>query len=190
MSYQDYIKQQLVRVDSKWGRKWHYDEIFKQQLHLTIDEVDKLIDPKSICCMGCRSATEVFEFKERYPKAQVYGVDITDKIKTIRTHLDVNISLNDFNKLPEDWENKFDLVFSNSLDHAYVPEETMLEWWRVTQPKGHLLIEFSTTRPNKIEHELDIKEIDILAPKTKFKHIYVWESPDRNIFTGFFEVIK
>lgn len=188
--YKEYIKQQRVRAESKWGRKWDYDEIFKQELNLSIDDIDEFIDPKSVICMGCRSGTEVFEFKERFPEAEVYGVDISTYIKTIRSHLDVKISLQDFNNLPEEWENKFDLVFSNSLDHAYRPEETIQEWHRVAKGGGHLFLELSKAQETNIEHHFRKSDLKALFPKEQFRQVVYWTSPIRNIFTVLYEVIK
>lgn len=182
MSYQEYLERQIYRAESKWGRKHDFDEIFKQQLRLTIDEVkDHIGYPEKICCMGCRQGTEVFEFKEKFPRAEVHGVDITENIKSIKTHLDVIIEMQDFNKLPEDWADRFDLVFSNSIDHAFDPATTFKEWKRVTKPGGHLLIEFSTTPPNNIEHSFGIADVQ------KFTPVIIWESPERNIITGLFK---
>jgi SAM-dependent methyltransferase len=188
--YKEYLKQQIVRAESKWGRKWGYDEIFKQQLNLSIDDIEEFINPTSICCMGVRTGTECFEFKERYPKAEVYGVDITENINTIRTHLDVKIFLQDFNNLPESWGDKFDLVFSNSLDHSYNPADTIKEWHRVTQNGGHLFLEFSTTPANKIEWSFTPEQLGKLFRPSDFETVVTWESPERNIFTGLFKVKK
>lgn len=182
MSYDQYLTDQKHRAKSKWGRKLDYDEIFKQTLRLSVAEVKSYIgNPKSICCMGCRAGTEVFEFKEMFTEAEVYGVDIAENLDTIRTHLDVKIEHQDFNQLPKSWQDKFELVFSNSIDHAYDPNETFYEWERVTKPGGHLLIEFSTTPANNIEHSFTIKDIKRLKP------ILTWESPERNIITGLFK---
>lgn len=189
--YLDYLKDQITRAESKWARKWGHDEIFKQQLRLTIGDVLEFIGyPLSICCMGCRSGTEVFEFKEMFPAADVWGIDITRLVNTIKTHLEVHIILQDFNKLPDVWQDKFDLIFSNSLDHSYDPKITLKEWHRVSQKGGHLLLEFSTTPENNIEHTFNKRELNDLLPKKLFKHVVVWDSPERNIFTGLFEVIK
>lgn len=189
--YNQYLKDQITRAESKWGRKHDYDEIFKQQLNLTIDDVEGYIGyPKTICCMGCRTGTEVFEFKERYPEAQVYGVDITDRIETIRSHLAVKITLQDFNNLPLAWADKFDLIYSNSLDHAYEPKDTLKEWHRVASHEGYLLLEFSTTPANGIEHSFKVKDIPKLLSGEQFDKLLIWESPERNIFTGLFKVKK
>lgn len=189
--YDNYLREQKVRAGSKWGRKPDYDEIFKQTLRLTIGEVREFIgESKSICCMGIRTGTEAFEFKEIFPSAEVYGVDITELIKTIRTHLNIKIELQDFNNLPEDWEDKFDLVFSNSIDHAFEPEVTLREWWRVTKAGGYLLVEFSTTPENNIEHSFKYADLSKLLPSDKFEHTVIWEAPERNIIVGLFKVVK
>lgn len=191
MKYSQYIKDQITRAESKWGRKPDFDEIFKQTLRLTIDQVDDYIkNSRDICCMGCRQGTEVFEFKERYPNAKVHGIDITKNIDTIKTHLSVHIELQDFNKLPDDWDNKFDLVFSNSIDHAFNPTETLQEWYRVTRDDGYLLIEFSTHPATNIEHSFSVKDLPNILPSKQFKHVLIWESPERQLITGLFEVIK
>ncbi len=190
-NYKQYLAKQIVRAESKWARKYYYNEIFKKNLNESWKQVkDEIGDPKSICCMGVRDGTEAFEFKSYYPKADVYGVDITENIKSIKTHVDVKIRLHDFNDLPKDWENKFDLIFSNSIDHAYKPEDTIKEWHRVSKNGGYLFLEFSTTRPNNIEHSFNLADIDSLFPDEMFKQVKVWEIPRRNVIAGLFEVIK
>lgn len=185
--YKDYLKQQITRAESKWARKFGYNEIFKKNLNRAWAEVrDEIGNVQSICCMGSRDGTEVFEFKQYYPKAEVHGVDITKNIYKIKTHLQVNFHLKDFNDLPKAWDNKFDLIFSNSLDHAFKPQVTINEWHRVC--RGFLFLELSTTRDNNIEHKFSVD--DDLFPKELFEMVKTWETPERNIFTVLLKVIK
>lgn len=191
MRYEDYIQNQQTRAASKWGRRGAENELFKVRLRETVRKFETVLDrPKSICCMGARDGTEVVEFKLLYPKAEVYGVDISENVSSFRSHIDVNMLMKDFNHLPDEWESKFDLVFSNSIDHAFVVEESLAEWHRVTKPNGFMLLEFSTTRPNLIEHQFKIEDIEGLFPIDNYETIEVWESPERNIFGGLFRVLK
>lgn len=179
--YDQYLKNQITRAESKWGRKATYNEIFKQNLNKTWSRVRHLLDnPKDIICMGVRDGTEAFEFKQYYPKATVIGTDITDNIKTIRSHIDAKIVKQDFNKLPDDWANKYDLLFSNSLDHAFKPEDTLREWRRVVKPGGQLLLELSTTRDNEIEHMFNWNDLSLFD---NFEIRDGWQTESRNIFT-------
>jgi len=189
--YQTYLKDQITRAESKWGRKSFYNEPFKKNLAQSWKQVkDTVGTPETICCMGIRAGTEVFEFKEYCPTAEVYGVDITENVKTIKTHLNVHISLQDFNHLPEDWSNKFDLVFSNSLDHSFEVLETIKEWRRVTKAGGFLFLELSTTPANNIEHSFDPQDIDKLFYYPMFEIYRLWETPERNIFTVLLKAVK
>lgn len=151
-SYDDYLSAQLVRSKSKWGRKPHFNWLFKQDLHDRWAIVKRSMgNPEMICCMGIRDGTEVREFEGYYPKAKVYGVDINENIKSIKGDKSLFFQY-DFNKLPEDWESMFDLVYSNSIDHSYNPQETLREWARVLKPGGYLFIEFIIGGETRIEH--------------------------------------
>lgn len=175
--YPGYLEDQIGRAESKWGRRRAENDQFKENLRQSWSKIRRSVgNPISICCMGCRAGTEVFEFKEFCPKAQIYGVDITDNIKSIKTHLDVKIELHDFNHLPEDWENKFDLIFSNSLDHAFNVEQTIAEWRRVTAPGGYLFLELSTARPTNIEYQFKMSDKKLFKD---FELIKVWEEPKK-----------
>lgn len=189
--YNAYLKSQVVRAESKWGRKSAYNEVFKRNLRQSWKQIEHLIgDPRQICCMGVRDGTELFEFKEYYPNAEVHGTDITENIKTIKLEQGISVSLQDFNNLPEDWENKYDLVFSNSLDHAFSPKETIKEWHRVIRKDGRLFVQLSTTKANNIEHEFEVRDLSPLFPGNKFLILKAWISPAENVINGLFKVIK
>lgn len=189
MRYQQYLKNQITRAESKWARKPHYNDIFKANLLTAWKSAKDLLgDPKEICCMGVRDGTEMFEFKNYYRKATVWGVDITKNIFTIRLIPGVKVELKDFNDLPKEWVNKFDLVFSNSLDHAFDPIKTVEEWYRVC--KGCMFLELSTTRDNLIEHNFADDNLDTLFPPKLFERLKTWETPDRNIVSVVVKVIK
>lgn len=45
-----------------------------------------------------------------------------------------------FDDLPKEWEGKFQIVYSNSLDHAQDPYRTAKEWFRVLAPDGYFIL--------------------------------------------------
>lgn len=187
--YSEYLKQQIVRAESKWGRKPQFNDPFKLNLKETIKRAG-LKDLQSVCCMGVRDGTELFVFKELFPEAEVCGVDITENIKTIKTENKVKVYLYDFNNLPVGWGDKYDLIYSNSLDHSYKPEATILEWHRVSKNGGHVLVELSTHPETNIEHQFSVKQLPLLFPDKLFNKGLVWVIPERKIITGLFKVIK
>lgn len=48
-----------------------------------------------------------------------------------------------FDELPEDWENKYDLIYSNSFDQSMDPKKTSLEWKRILKNNGIIIFSFS-----------------------------------------------
>ncbi len=49
----------------------------------------------------------------------------------------------DFTSLPEGWTDKWNFLYSNSLDHSYDPTATFREWVRVVKTGGYLALGFS-----------------------------------------------
>lgn len=185
--YKEYLKQQVVRAESKWGRKPEFNDPFIKSLKNTFNKVN-VGQPKSICCMGVRDGTELFVLKELFPKAEVIGVDITENIKTIKTENKVKVYLQDFNNLPNGWTDKFDLVFSNSLDHSFNPSNTIKEWHRATSK--YILLELSTHSETNIEHVFRWAELPILFPPEMFTRMQTWETPKRKIITVLLKAVK
>lgn len=168
--YEEYLKQQIIRAESKWGRKPTWNNIFKEKLSDLIDWSE--LTPTSVCCMGVRDGTELWVFKQKFPEAKVWGIDITKNIDSIKHKYPVTIKLQDFNKLPEDFPH-FDLIYSNSIDHAFDPEITLKEWARVG---SYLLLEFFKRETN-IEHGFDMEYIK----KLPYEILKSKELEDRNI---------
>ena len=134
-NYDKYVDTQINRGRSKWGSLTFNPRMHRSILH-DVHEYTK--DAQTICCMGIRNGNEYKEFKEHeaYKNAEIYGVDIVPEV----TKVGDNCYAYDFNILPDEWENKFDLVYSNSLDHAFDVNITLVEWRRVTKDGGYILI--------------------------------------------------
>jgi hypothetical protein len=187
--YKDYLKNQVVRAESKWARNPDDNFLFKKTLLKTWSEVKEFIGkPQEVGCMGVRDGTELFEFKAYYPKAKIYGTELSRNANNIRLVPGIFIKIQDFNNLPDDWDNKFDLLYSNSIDHSFVPEATIQEWHRVT--RGFMLLEMSVTPANNIENSFESSDIKSLFPKDKFKVIKTWQDTERNVIVVFAKVIK
>lgn len=190
VKYQRYIKNQITRAESKWARKPGHELLFQRRLHEAWKQVKDLLgEPLAIGCMGVRSGTEMFSFKNFYRKATIDGVDITKNIETIRLIPEVYVHLHDFNDLPKEWGNKFDLVFSNSIDHAFKVEDTIKEWRRVTKDGGFMMIQFSVTPKNLIEHSF--KDVDIEGLFAEgFEVLRTVNLPEENLVMAVVKVIK
>lgn len=167
ISYGDYKDIQVSRASKKWGnRQTARDRIGHRFDQLFREAGDLLGDRQVIGCMGIRNGMEYFEFKKRITGAEVYGVDLGDRV----TEVGENCFQYDFNKLPDAWEGKFDLVFSNSLDHSYIVKDTITEWRRVLKLGGLLVLDLSTAEPNWADRfAFEESDISKILPKRQFE---------------------
>lgn len=63
-----------------------------------------------------------------------------------------DIFVGSYDDMPAEWENRFDIVFSNSFDHAMDPDTTLKEWRRVSAPGAYWILAFT---PEKQPTEAD-----------------------------------
>ena len=49
----------------------------------------------------------------------------------------------DFHEIKKDWENKFDIIYSNSHDQAHDPEKALKNWIKSLKKGGLLFLEHS-----------------------------------------------
>ena len=68
----------------------------------------------------------------------------------------------DFTSLPESWSDKWDLLYSNSLDHSYDPTATFREWVRVVKTGGYLALGVSLEEEVSPTDPAAFKKQDIL----------------------------
>ena len=128
---------------------------YQNHLKFFLSYIPNKNDIKSIICHGVRNDNEIDCFKKIFPGAEVFGTDINYENKN------KNIFKYDFSKLPEEWNRKFNLVYSNAIDHCFDIDETLKEWKRVGTK--YMVIIFSGGEPTETDpfrvEEKDIKEL-------------------------------
>jgi hypothetical protein len=127
-----YVKKQIVRCNSKiWKKRQveHYSECASLLRPIIKNE-------SNMICMGTRNNHErdVFQKILVDKNIKTYSLDISPRSKA-------NYIMN-FNVLPKDWENKWDIVFSNAIDHAIDATKVFYEWLRVVKVSGFLMVGF------------------------------------------------
>jgi len=117
------------------------------------------INAKTILCHGTRNGTEQKYFKEFLPNAEVIGTEIS--------HTANNFSMtiqHDFQEPKQEWTQKFDIVYSNSFDHAFDPVKCLNTWKDQISENGFLYIDYEfLSRDNKSRKSdpLEISENEI-----------------------------
>ncbi len=119
-----------------------------------------------ILCHGTRNGTEQAWFKEHFPDADVLGTEISP------TATDFPLTIQwDFHEIKDEWKDHWDVVYSNSWDHAYSPSKVFDAWGRSLRPGGLMYLEHTETHemvdkldmygatPNALQREVEGTEI-------------------------------
>ncbi len=89
-------------------------------------------------CHGVRNGGELDLFEAVFPVAHWIGTEIVKELCD-----DKRVIQADFSKFCEEWLGAFDLIYSNSFDHARRPEETLEVWLKQLKSRGWLCIEWT-----------------------------------------------
>ncbi len=90
-------------------------------------------------CHGIRNGYEVFEFRKNLNTKEIYGTDIHFNEKNNDPYF---IKL-DFHEEVVEWKDKFDFVYTNSLDHAHDPLKCLKSWCHSLKDNGIIVINFT-----------------------------------------------
>lgn len=145
--YDEYVKVQtegnVQKIKGVWATQTVFDIIAKLKP-----------DAKDIICHGTRNGAELDMFKKAIPSLQVIiGTEISHTAEQFP-----NTIQHDFHEQIEAYVNKFDIVYSNALDHSYDPLKALKTWTDQLNQNGILCIELATESENKMR-ELDPLEI-------------------------------
>jgi hypothetical protein len=146
--YRDYLELQFRRSSSKLMKQRdieHYRVVADAIKNSTFWNLKKSKDWKMVC-LGARNYWEGMCFKKLL-KIETKTLDICEG-----PHPQTLDFLMDFNNLPREWDEKWDIVFSNSIDHANVATLAFFEWLRVLKTDGLMVlgvVEDETDEENK-----------------------------------------
>jgi len=190
--YDDYRNIQIDRSNKKWASATFDEKMFYKILltalpNMIVKSTGHNLGIKNICCMGIRNGNEYSAIKkirivldeflylneiQKIEKANVYGVDINPKVVNVGE----NCYCYDFNKLPEEWEDKFDLIYSNSVDHSFNVSMTINEWHRVSMHNRFLLLTLSNEKISATDiYSFEKKDIKNLFNESMFEIIKIWK---------------
>lgn len=102
-------------------------------------------------CHGARAGHECDELMRNMPLAKVIGTDIAPYSgKSVVMRGAAEVVEWDFNMPNPLWEDRFDLVYSNSLDHSNDPPATLKVWLDQLAWNGALFVQWNRS-------DLDVK---------------------------------
>ena len=163
-NYEEYVECQVKRHQIKFyyhmTQKYYEEIFFKFQKYF-------ILDPKiqTIIAQGVRNDFEVDAISKINSGVEVYGTDINYE------NAYKNIFKLDFNKCPKEWDNKFDLLFSNSFDHTPTPDLTLEVWKRITNK--YMLIHFQYSEKASWHDPLVLTSFDEVEKLCKKQNLQI-----------------
>ena len=67
-----------------------------------------------------------------------------------------------FDELSNEWDEKFNILYANTLDHAQYPEATYEKWRRLVRPGGYYIVSFADIKADNVGCSGDFTLDDIL----------------------------
>ena len=136
-SYNQYVQEQIKANKRKLFRVWADSEVLYK-----IKKYKE--DAQYILCHGVRNGEELNIFSAIYNPEVILGTEISPTADRFE-----NTVQHDFHNERVDWVNKFDIVYTNSFDHAYNPNKCINVWKKQLREEGILVIEKTVGRHNK-----------------------------------------
>lgn len=146
-SYEDYVAAQIEanirKLNNIWVEKKTIQDI-KQRQPLA----------NTILCHGTRNAAEQKYFQEYYPTAEIIGTEISHTADQFPMTVQW-----DFHNVKQNWIGKFDIVYSNAIDHSYDPTKLLTTWRDQLSDEGNLYIEHGYSEQDNYSRPSDPLEI-------------------------------
>jgi len=95
-------------------------------------------------CHGARNGLEADELMNQFPGSTIFGTDLFPYSgKSSSSRGKAKVIEWDFGKPHSKWKGRFDLIYSNSLDHAQDPIKTLAVWYEQLTSNGALFIQWN-----------------------------------------------
>jgi hypothetical protein len=133
-SYEDYKKTQIDFNINKIDRVWADETTLKRAINIILNA--NTTNEKSFgLCHGTRNGFEQ-KFLNMHNNIHAIGTDISPTATMFE-----NTVMWDFHDVNESWINKFDFIYSNSLDQAWNPKQALTTWLNQVKKGGIVIIE-------------------------------------------------
>ena len=86
----------------------------------------------------------------------VLGVELNPRAKR------KDVCIGSFDDLPNEWEDLFEVVYSNAFDHTHDPWQTAKEWLRIVKNGGFVVLGFVEDEPDEEDPTGELYYEDLL----------------------------
>jgi len=143
LDYNHYVQAQKTTVMRR-GIGPYFTDVEMDRIGEWAHQLRPSLVVKRGICHGARNGSEADELMKRFPGSTIFGTDLFPYSgKSSSTRGKAKVVAWDFGKPHPKWKGKFDLVYTNSLDHAQDPEGTLAVWYEQLKPDGALFVQWN-----------------------------------------------
>lgn len=143
---------EAYRKEQELGNRKKIDQIWTNENNLVFVSQwlkDHGMQPRFVVCHGTRNGFEQKIFS-RCLGCEVIGTEISPTASQFPMTVQA-----DFHEVRPEWDGKVDVVYSNSLDHAYDPAKALHAWARSVRDGGFILLEKASDSDPRGVSDLD-----------------------------------
>ena len=140
-SYEQYKEAQIKLNKKKLNLVWADEKTLKKVADIIKEAISEQNEEKNKIfgiCHGARNGFEQKFLKSEIPNSDIIGTDISETV------LEFEDSVHwDFHDEKKEWLEKFDFVYSNSLDQSWKPKLALSSWLNQIKLNGIIILEHS-----------------------------------------------
>ena len=174
------VKANMEKLDTVWVTEEHLNEIAHVITttlpHASAMSASPLESVMAGICHGVRNGYEVHELQKLLGCTNIIGTDISHSAIQFDSVIEW-----DFHETKEEWIQRFDFIYTNSLDHSYDPFECIVQWMKCLKWNGACFIHWSIEHSfdpdapfrddSSIEDEIDCFKIDLEELEAKIRSL-------------------
>lgn len=143
---------ELYKKVQEEGNRRKIDQIWVDEasIHRLAAAAQALGPVRRVLCHGTRNGAEQRFFRNAIPGVEVLGTEISSTANQFPDTIQW-----DFHDLKDEWVGYWDLLYSNSWDHAFDPERLFANWTKSLRPGGLMALEHSAQHEPQSAKPLD-----------------------------------
>lgn len=149
-SYEEYAAVQKFHNRRKINSVWSDEATLKLVASRLLSDNNLNINSLKGICHGSRNGFEVQKLLENLKNSEIIGTDISETAINYPNQI-----VWDFHNENSEWFEKFDFVYTNSLDQSWKPFVALDTWFDQLKPNGLLFIEHTRAHGPGCSSEMD-----------------------------------
>lgn len=147
-SYEKYREVQILHNKRKIKNVWADKATLQRVSNLVVKNTDKR--PIKGLCHGTRNGFEQNFLNSLNIGIEALGTDISETAEDYENSVQW-----DFHDVNDEWKNRFDFIYTNSLDQSWQPKKALVVWLEQLAENGILIIEHTEAHGPKGASEMD-----------------------------------